>query len=477
VMDLIIIKAELATLALALLVFLADLFSPQKSNRQWLGWLSGFGFLALFTWMFFEPVTGVQTAFEGTFVNDALAWLFKLMFLAAAAIVSFMSLGYLDFSGIKWKGEYYFLLAIATVSLMFVVSAADLIVLYVALELSTISFYALVAMLKGQSPFSSEAGFKYLVLSITASAFMLFGISLLYGITGSTAYTTLGSWPWDSTLPLLALAVVFVLAGFGFKLTLVPFHMWAPDIYQAAPTPVTGFLSVVSKAAGLAALIRLFVSVLEFLEYLWIPIIVILTAVTLIVANLIALKQQNLKRLLAYSSISQSGYFLLGVLAITTYNDITGLYAVIYYMFVYLFSNLAIFAVLSSISADNSRDFLSNLAGLSKRSPVLALVMALGLLSLAGIPPLGGFFGKYYLFAVAVKAEYIWLVALAVLTSIISLFYYLLAIKQMYLVESGEDMQTVSHPATVFVLFVCAVMILFLGLAPAFGINFIEASF
>jgi NADH-quinone oxidoreductase subunit N len=473
-MNLQLLIPEFAVLALGLLVFFADLLPPEGASRKPLGWLCAAGFAAILLWLLAQPfpqdLPVTPMAFGGLFVADGLARVFKVLFLAAALLASLASIDALEAYGVRWQGEYYFLLVMVTVAMMCLASAGDLLSLYVALELNSLGFYALVSILKGRSLVSSEAGIKYLVLGALASALLLYGASILYGLSGTLSLQGLASWARGAELsPALLLALGLVTAGLAFKVSLVPFHMWAPDVYQAAPTPVTAFLSVASKAAGLALIVRVLDSAFHGLAQVWDKLLMVLMALTFVWANVVALRQRDAKRLMAYSSVAQAGYLMIGVVAGTS----LGLQAVLFYALVYLFTNMAAFQVLQLVAVKGGPE-LSGLKGLSLRSPGLALILLMAMLSLAGVPPFGGFFGKYFLFAAGVEegllSGRLWLLALvgfAVVMSIVSLFYYLVVIKQMY-IEPAEESAAVEIPAAARIsLAICSVMILVTGIYPS----------
>jgi len=473
-MNLELLTPEFAVLGLGLLVFLADLLAPDAASRRPLGWLCAAGFAVILAWLLAQPfpqdLPVTPMAFGGMFIADGLARIFKVLFLAAALLASLSSIDALESRGVRWQGEYYVLLVLVTVAMMCLASAGDLLSLYVALELNSLGFYALVSILKGRSLVSSEAGIKYLVLGALASALILYGSSVLYGLSGTLSLQGLAAWARGAEhSPALLLALAFLTAGLAFKVSLVPFHMWAPDVYQAAPTPVTAFLSVASKAAGLALIVRVLDSAFRDLAPVWDKLLMVLMALTFVWANVVALKQKDIKRLMAYSSVAQAAYLMIGVVA----GSSLGLQAVLFYALVYLFTNMAAFQVIQLVSAKGGPD-LSSLRGLALRSPGLALTMLAAILSLAGIPPFGGFFGKYFLFASGVQeglAGRPWLLALvgfAVVMSIVSLFYYLVVIKQMYIEPAGEDEGPVEvPPAARLSLAICAAMILVTGLYPS----------
>ncbi len=467
------IQLELGLLALALVVFMADLLGWGGEGRRKLGVIAALGLAALLLWAFIKPGTGSSTGFSGMLLSDGLARVFRVVLLGSALLTTLMSLDFVKKSGLAWPGEYYFLLLMATLALCLVVASGDLLSLYVALELNAICAYVLVSILKGKSLVSTEGGLKYLVLGALSSAILLYGVSILYGLSGTTSIAGLGTWAATAAVtPLLLMAGAMVLAGLAFKIALVPFHAWSPDVYQAAPTPITAFLSVASKAAGFVALIRVFQTALPSLQPHTAKFLTLLAILTYILANVVALRQVDFKRLMAYSSISQAGYLLLGLLA----NSTVGTQSLIYFMIVYLFTNMAAFFVATQVSMATGDESIVGLRGLHKRSPGLALGMMLAMFSLAGIPPLGGFFGKFYLFFAGVKAGYVGLVFFAVVMSIISLFYYLVVIKRMYLEdpEPGQGAISWGLPARVG-LGLCVVGILLTGVWPKLVLDWIKA--
>ena len=338
-----------------------------------------------------------------------------------------------------------------------------MITLYIGLELMTISFYILCAFLL-DNPRSAEAGLKYLILGALSSSVLLFGLSLVYATAGSTKYAavfaTLSAL--GAVEPLLIAGIGLILAGFAFKLAIIPFHMWTPDVYEGAPTPVTAFLSVASKAAGFAALMRMLTMAIPPEVCNWNAVLAVLAAVTMIGGNLMALVQTNMKRMLAYSSIAQAGYILVGLIAANTY----GFQGVLFYSLVYVFANAGAFAILSEVEMESGSTEITALNDLGTRAPLLAAVMTVCLLSLAGIPPLAGFAGKYYLFAGAIESGYLWLALIGLLMSMISVYYYLSVSKAMYIGESSESKSlTISRLARAAI-WICLAATLSLGIYP-----------
>jgi NADH-quinone oxidoreductase subunit N len=472
-MNLTLLYPELAVLGLALLVFLGDLFTKDGGSKRFLGWLCAAGFAGILAYVICLPAVGAKdsiSAFGGMFLADGLARVFKVIFLSGGLLASLASIDYLDSKGVRWQGEYYLLLVLVTSAMMAMASAGDLLSLYVALEFNSLGFYALVSILKGRSLVSSEAGIKYLLLGSLASTLLLYGISLIYGMAGTLSMPALLTWAQTAAMtPAFSVALLLMVAGFAFKISLAPFHMWSPDVYQAAPTPITSYLSVGSKAAGFAAIIRIFPGVFQAQQALWVKLFMVLMALTFVWANVVALKQRDLKRLLAYSSVSQAGYLMIGIIAGTS----MGLHAVLFYGIVYLFTNMAGFQVAQLLEAEGTGGEIAGFAGLSTRSPGLALCMMTSVLSLAGIPPFAGFFGKYYLFAAGMQeglaSNRYWLIGLvgfAVVMSIVGLFYYLIVVKQMYIEPAHSDKPVRTPLAAKLALGITCTMVLVMGIYP-----------
>ncbi len=374
--------------------------------------------------------------FGGRFVVDSVAWWFKLLFILSAGGIVLLSFDLLDGSAshkeshLGHGAEYLIILLFNLAGMMALISSRDLITLYVSLELATVPLFILAAW--SRTSISSEAGIKYVILGALASALLLYGLGLLYGLSGSTDLAVISDHL--VTTPTFLLAASLLFAGLGFKLALVPFHVWAPDVYQGAPTPVTAYLSVASKGAGLAlAFIVLFKLMGAFLPA-WDTAIALLAACTMTLGNVVAISQTNIKRFMAYSSISQAGYLLLGFLGPVP----EGVPAMLFYLLAYVVTNIAVFSVIIYFSNSNGREEIKDYAGLSLRHPLLALGMMVALFSLAGIPPLSGFTGKFFLFSIASKHGMHWLVALAALNSTVSLYYYLKIVRQMYIEPSPE---------------------------------------
>ena len=425
------ILPELMLLVLIGLVLAFDAFWI-KEKRQNLGWLTfgGVSVIIILSLLFGTPAGAGQTVF-GTMVRyDGFTFSFKLLFLFGAAITALFAL---NSEGLGKRGEFYILMLVSTMGMCLMASADDLIMLYLAIETTSIPLYILAGFLRLDEK-STESGFKYLLFGALTSTIMLYGFSFIFGTTGSTSFEVLGANIQNAItgqeIPIyLTGSLLLVLVGFGFKTSVVPFHFWAPDVYEGSPTPVAGFLSTASKAAGFAVLVRFLILVFPSLSGLWTGILAALAVVTMFLGNLLALAQKNIKRLLAYSSIAHAGYILIGIVALNT----LGVSGVLFYLGAYLLTNLAAFGAVVIFSSIVGSDEISSYAGLSRRSPGLALAMMVAFLSLAGMPPLAGFVAKIFVFAAAVQADWIWLAAIGVLNSIIGLYYYLTVLKVIYL--------------------------------------------
>ncbi len=403
------------------------------------------------------PFAGrIDDAFGGMFILDPVATFFKVLFTLIAFAVIVMSRELFSSSGEK-TGEFFLVLWCSLLGLFFMVSANDLLLLFIALEIVTLSFYILTAYLK-KSLLSIEASLKYLILGSLASAFFIFGTSLIYLETGSTALPVIRDFFSQAPHhPLFLSGVLMVLASLGFKIGAVPFQFWIPDVYEGAPTPVVAFLSVGSKAAGFAVLLRLLFTVFVPLTSRWVLLFSLLAVITLIYGNLGALLQTNIKRLFGYSSIGHAGYLLIGVAA----GKEIGTSAVLYYLEAYAVTTLAVFLVLTVAEVKLQSDSIAAYRGLSKRSPFLAGVLFIALLSSAGVPPLAGFFGKFMILLAAVKQGLEWLALLGALGVAVSLYYYLSVVKVMYVEEPHrEDPITVSFSARCLLTFLCFAILL-----------------
>ena len=459
---------ELVVIATAFAILIGDLFMTERA-RIVLAPIAVLGLaLGILVTATCTPVTGELLG--GRFAMDPVAWWFKIVFMLAALIAVLLSVDMLDgrarmrTRGIGFRGEYYWIMLSSVIGMMLLVSARDLATLFVSLEVATLPLFVLAAW-RRDDPQSGEAGLKYVILGSLASAFILYGFSMLYGLAGSTQLDAIAHSVSGAYTPAFLLAVALVLAGTGFKLTIVPFHMWAADVYQGAPTPVTAFLSVASKAAGLAfafqILFRLFGGWLPH----WGLLIALLAALTMTLGNVVAIVQHNIKRFMAFSAISQAGYFLLGFLGEAS----EGVPAMVFYMLVYVVSNLAVFGCIIWFENETGKEQIEDYRGLSLTNPLMALAMMVALFSLAGIPPLSGFVGKFFLFSIASKAGYHWLVAVAAVNSTISLYYYLRVVRQMY-IEPADDRAAVPGTSRIIGVTVALLLIAIvaLGVIPVF---------
>jgi NADH-quinone oxidoreductase subunit N len=451
---------EILTALLGLIVLVAGLVLPKRGKNA-VGPLAVGGLVVILGNVLLN-FSHEAVFFNGVYQIDIFGNFFKALFLGAALLVFFMASRYTELFGER-KSEWFSFMVFATLGMMVMVSAGDLITLYIGLELMTISFYILSAYLLNDS-LSAEAGLKYLIMGALSSAVLLFGMSLVYASSGSTIFTEIYQVlsTTSSTQPVLVAGIVLLIAGLGFKISAVPFHMWTPDIYQGAPTPVTAYLSVASKAAGFAALVRIFMISLPLSHFNWSLALAVLAALSIVIGNLIAMAQKNVKRLLAYSSIAQAGYILVGLVAANRY----GLKGVLFYAMLYVFSNVGAFAITTMVEVENGSAELEAFNGLGKRAPMLAAVMTVCLLSLAGIPPMAGFVGKFYLFSGAIQAGYLWLAFVGLLMSMISVYYYLTVAKAMYIGES-ENQGSISVPVTARIaIWACLIGTVFIGCYP-----------
>ena len=364
-------------------------------------------------------------------------------------------------------GEYYALVLFAIVGMMMMATASDLLVVFVALEILSLAVYVLTAI-RRDNPVGNEAAFKYFLLGAFSSAFFLYGIAFTYGVTGSTRLSAVGAYLSAQALssnPMILIAMGFLLVGFAFKISAVPFHMWTPDAYEGAPAVVTGFMSTGVKAAAFAAFARVFLSAFEPFKAEWAPVIALLAVLTMILGTVVGVAQTNLKRMLAYSSIAHGGYLLVGLVAA---NDV-GKAAILFYLLAYSVTNLAAFGAIALLGTrERGNDELHDYAGLWHAQPALAALITVCLLSLGGLPPTAGFIGKWYIFQAAVGAGYYWLAIIGVLTSVISVFFYLRVVVMMYMSDEPSSAPvTAPSAASIFALAVPTVATFYLGLLPA----------
>jgi NADH-quinone oxidoreductase subunit N len=463
------ILPEILLLALGILILIIDPFLRKDTSRhQFLGWFTAGGllFILAISLIFDRPADPILV-FGGMLRYDWLGFVFKMFFVFAAGVTS---LFFMDADPLNRRAETYLLLLAATLGMCLMASSADLVMLYLAIETTSIPLYLLAGFLKDDDR-STEAGFKYMLFGALTSAVLLYGFSLIYGFTGKTSLYDLSQY--FSSFNLMAAGITFlVLVGLAFKVSLFPFHFWAPDVYEGAPTPVAGFLSTASKTAGFAVLIRLFAAVFPALSTDWSLILAVLATLTMTVGNLIALAQKNAKRMLAYSSIAHAGYAMIGVVAFSQ----LGSASVVFYLIGYVLTNLLAFGIVSIVGGVTGSDDFSAYAGLSRRSPALGLAALVAFLSLGGMPPFVGFVAKIFVFSAAIETGWVWLAIVGVLNSIVGLYYYLNILKYVYLYRmENQDEQhhpiQVSRPVAVgLVVLVIGILLLGTLFGPWFGL-------
>jgi NADH-quinone oxidoreductase subunit N len=458
VLNLYLLAPEISLCALAVVVILLDLFV----GRKWIvGAVSIAGLIvpAVFSILLWGSN---QTTFGGALVIDQFSVFFKLLFIAITALVLLSSTDY-SRRFAAFRGEYYALVLLATTGMMLLASTRELISIYVALELTGISLYVLAGFLKDSK--SSEAGLKYLLLGAVASAVLLYGMALVFGLTGTThlgEIATAISAGGILESPALLMGIVLLVAGFGFKIAAVPFQMWVPDVYEGAPTPVTAYLSVASKAAGFAVVLRIFYEALGPASVDWSMVFAVLAAITMTVGNVVAIAQHNIKRMLGYSSIAQAGYLMVGLAAVTS----TGSSALVFFLGCYALTNLGAFIAIIAISDKINSDEIADYSGMIRRAPMLALALALCLISLTGIPPTAGFMAKIYIFSAGVNSGLLWLVIIAVVNSVISAVYYLRVVKVIFLGEPVSEERVSSPRSLQTALALACLGVLLLGIYP-----------
>jgi len=424
---------EIALAVAAMLLLMIGVFRGDGSTRL-VAWLGVAALAAAWLIMVMGPMDRI-VIMSGMFVSDPFALFMKTLVLLASGLAIIMSLGYLRHEGME-RFEFPILIVLATVGMMMMISANDLMSLYLGIELQSLSLYV-VASFKRDSQRATEAGLKYFVLGALSSGMLLYGASMIYGFAGSTNFEDLGRsfHAMEHVSIGLIVGLVFLLAGLAFKISAVPFHMWTPDVYEGAPTPVTAFFAVAPKVAALALLTRVLMSPFAELLAQWQQILVVLSMASMILGAFAAIGQRNIKRLMAYSSIGHVGFALVGLAAGTS----EGMRGVLVYLTIYLAMNVGAFAVILSMRVKETMvENIDDLAGLGRNQPLLALVMAVFMFSLAGIPPLAGFFGKFYVFMAAVNAGLYTLAIIGVLASVVGAVYYLRIIKIMYFDDPGE---------------------------------------
>ncbi|MFZ0547172.1 MAG: NADH-quinone oxidoreductase subunit N [Candidatus Promineifilaceae bacterium] len=464
--NLLVVLPVLIVAGWAMVLMIADLVIPDD-KKKWVAWLSLVGLV-----LSLIQTIGLWGYGGGTFtavdrapmvLADNYSVFLNGIFLVTGILTVLISVNYLSKANIE-RGEFYYLLLFSISGMMLMAQANDLILVFLALELLSIPLYVLSGFARPRVE-SEESALKYFLLGAFSSGFLLFGIALIYGATGTTSLPDVLVKIGDGgTLGLAGAALLLV--GFAFKVAAVPFHMWTPDVYEGAPTAVTAFMSVGAKVGGFAALIRIFLYALPSLSDTWVPALAIISALTMIVGNVVALAQPNVKRMLAYSSIAHAGYIMIGVAA--GINSDTGISAALFYMLAYLFTNLGAFAVVIAVERKDGQGLmLDDYKGLAKRSPMLALALAFFMLSLTGVPPTGGFSGKFFLFRAALDANLLWLAVVGAVTSVVSGYFYLRIVYLSFMFDQEGEPAPVSNWATLNTAVAIAVVVtLILGVIP-----------
>ncbi len=468
--DFSLITPELFLVGAAFVVLVGDLFLP-KDGKQGLALVSALA-LVLFIIISISFADAKGSLYNGLVLVDSYTIFFRILFPLISLSVVLMSVDFVP-QRLRYPGEYYSLILFATLAMIAMAEAGEIITAYISLELLNFCLYVLVSYAR-DNPKSNEAGLKYIVLSSFASALLLYGFSFLYGIAGTTYYYGIAQ-SLSQAGGLnggLIMALVLITAGLGFKVAAVPFHMWTPDVYEGAPMPVTAFIAVASKAAGFALLLRFFSTALAPIAAEWGIVIAIIAAMSMTVGNLVAIQQRNMMRLLAYSSIAQVGYLLIGLAALNSFTAS----AVLLHIAGYGVSNLVAFMCATAYFNLTGKDEIRDYAGLAERSPLLALSMAIGLFSLAGLPFFAGFITKFYLFTAAADSGLLWLVAVAVINSLISLYYYIQVVRQMYISQPQEMNRLPIPRLTVGTLVVLLAAVILIGIYPAPVLSAVETA-
>ncbi|MDH4027425.1 MAG: NADH-quinone oxidoreductase subunit N [Nitrospirota bacterium] len=472
ILDISPIVPEITLICAGLMLLLLDLFISRKE------FVAAFGIagtlVALYATYKLFGLSAPQSAFSDMFVLDGYSSFFKVIFYLNLILTICISFRYMKIEKASY-GEYYALLLFATSGMMIMASATDLIVLYLGLELMALSTYILAGMMRKQQR-SNEAAMKYFFLGAFSSAFLLYGISLTYGLTGSTNIGEIAAMIHTTGItgnPVLTLGLLFIIAAFAFKVALAPFHMWAPDVYEGSPTSVTAFMSVGPKAAGFAVMGRVLFDAFGGMQEQWTTVLIPLAVITMATGSIIALSQTNIKRMLAYSSIAHAGYMLLGIIAGTP----EGLTSTANYLMIYTFMNIGAFAMVIMLRSEGFRgEDIEDYMGLAKNHPLAAALMLVFMFSLTGIPPTAGFIGKFYIIMELINAGYTPLAIIAVVFSAISAFFYLRIVIYMYMRDpKGDVVLSGSAPMSV-ALAVTSMMVLMIGMFPTFLLDFVRFS-
>ncbi len=462
--DILAILPELIVAGSVCVLLLVD-FLIGKENKALMGYLSLAVIFAaaIATWSMTRSGSLPVDAFNGMISVDKIAVFFKVIFFIATALTIMLSLSYIKDKNIN-LGEYYALLLFSLTGMMITASSSDLLSIYLGIELMSLPIYALVGF-RVRDGRANEGAMKYVILGAFSSAVMLFGISFIYGLTGTTEISGIAEAlrSADAQPAALGIAIVMLVAGFGFKIAGVPFHMWAPDAYEAAPTPITAFMSVAAKTAAFVVFVRVFVDGFAPIVEQWQLILTVLAILSMLVGNTVAIAQTNIKRMLAYSSIGHGGYALLGIIAATP----EGTSSVMFYLLVYAFMNLGIFGVIVMMNRDKSGgELITDYTGLAKKNGALALVMLIFLFSLAGIPPTAGFMGKFYVFMALINEGMVWLAVVAVIFSAVAAYFYIRVIMLMYMKEPEREFSYARPLSVLIVITISLIAVILLGVLP-----------
>jgi NADH-quinone oxidoreductase subunit N len=478
---------EIALAVTAVLVILLDLFVRQSARKYVLPGVSLTGLIVAGVFSMTMWGDNNPAIFNSMLAVDNFAVFFKVLFLGIALLVILASTDYVE-KFERFQGEYYALILLATLGMMLMAAATDLISLYVSLELTSISLYVLVGFLKDRK--STESALKYLLLGAISSAVLLYGMTFIFGTTGQTQLIYIAQSMHEMPIPpALMMGIVLLIAGFGFKIAAVPFQMWVPDVYEGAPTTITAFLSVGSKAAGFAIIMRVFFTAFGTpvnLSHDWGIVFAVLSVISMTIGNIVAIPQTNIKRMLGYSSIAQAGYLMVGLAAMGlaamglsssspgSFSPFRGENSLLFFLASYALTNLGAFIAAIVISNKIDSDNIADFAGMGKRAPLLALALTLCLISLIGMPPAAGFMAKFYIFSAAADSGLLWLVIIAAVNSVISAYYYLRVVKVMWFGEAASPEKVPSSIAPKVALAICCLGVLLLGIIPGLAMKLAE---
>ncbi len=461
------VMPEILMTAFALIVLLLDLLIKKKEAVAVIS-IAGVSIISL------SLLKTTGSTFGGMYIADGYSTFFKIIFFINVILTILISIKYIAIERVNY-GEYYSLILFSTIGMMIMASASDLITLYLGLELMALSTYVLAGFIRHNLK-STESALKYFLLGAFSSGFLLYGISIVYGLTGTTDLKAIATFITERGLSgnlSLLLAIAMLTVALGFKIAAAPFHMWAPDVYEGAPTSITAFMSVGPKAAGFAVIGRVFMIAFAAVKADWATILIPVSILTMAVGNIVALSQTNIKRMLAYSSIAHAGYALLGIITANS----EGISSMMNYLFIYAFMNIGAFAVIIMLRSEGIKgEDLSDYEGLSKTHPMAAALMLIFMFSLTGIPPTAGFIGKLYVFMAAINAGYTWLVIIAVIFSAISAYFYLRVVMYMYMRDPKAELPLTTSFTNGLALAVTTAAVLIIGVFPTMLVEFARAA-